>query len=70
MSRTRYVAYDYEEPGEPDNYWHIYSLDNEPSGVSISPTVMTIIAPYSPEMVDAIKAICLAIDAAIDRSQR
>jgi len=65
----KYITYDYEEPGGPDNYWHIYTLDNEPEGVDLGEgTVLTIRGPDTEEMRKAVEAICIAIDAAIDLS--
>jgi hypothetical protein len=61
-----YVTYDYEEPGAPDNYWHIYTLDNEPEGVDFGgATLLTIVAPETEEMRQAVAAICQSINAAI-----
>lgn len=65
----KYVTYDYEEPGEPDNFWHIYTLDNEPDGVDFGgASVLTIKGPDTEEMQKAVQAIVSAIDAAIDLS--
>jgi hypothetical protein len=61
----KYVSYDYEVPGEPNNYWHIYTLDNEPPGMFDNSTVFTMVAPGEGQVGSAVAKICEAIDAAI-----
>ena len=63
----KYVAYDYEVPGE-NNFWNIFTTDYEPEDlVSFDGAViMTIIGPDTEEMEKAVAAICQAMDAAID----
>ena len=66
----KYVTFDYEEPGEPNNYWHVYSLDTEPENVSFGAmSLLTIRGPNIGVMRSAVAAICTAINIAIETSQ-
>ena len=65
----KYVTLDYEEPGEPNNYWHIFSLDNEPEGMFDSPSIFTMVAPNNEKTKAAVIKVCEAIDAAIEATE-
>lgn len=71
MQALKYVSFDYEEPGEPDNFWHIFATDAdegslEPNGGSL----LMINGPYTPEMSAAVQRIAEAIDAAVAIAER
>lgn len=67
----RYVAYDYEIPGEPENYWHIYTTDAGKGSLNNGGSeILTIKAPETEEMRAAIQKICEAIDAAVEIAER
>lgn len=54
----QYVTYDYED----DRFWHIYSLDQEPDGVDLPTTILTVEAPLTPEWERRIAKITDALD--------
>lgn len=65
----KYLTFDYEEDATRP-HWHIYTLDAEPETVTFgeegASTWLTIEAPNTPEMFQAIKAICDSVEHAID----
>ena len=66
----KYVQFSYEEPGEPNNYWHIWSDGPEAERVEVEDLSFHIRGPHTDEMWHKIHAICVAIDDAIDASMR
>jgi len=63
---TRSITFDYEDTGDANSYWHIYSTDYEPDYVTFcGSTIMTIRGPDTPELFEAISRVCETIEAAI-----
>lgn len=65
-----YVTYCHEclssgSPSDPLNYWHIFDLDNGPSETSVG---IHIQGPNVPELEEAVRKLCAAVDAVISLS--
>ena len=61
----KYVTWTYES-GAPAPYYHIFTLDLEPGGLDLPPTLFTITTAETPEMDAKIEALCAAMDAVIE----
>ena len=64
----KYVSWDYEETGV-DNYWHVYSSDQDGGTLLLDESAVLIKAPHTPEMRAAIVKIAEAIDAAVELAE-